>query len=208
MNLIEKLQSLNACKEGIDYIGDQSAKEAWDNCERGDWMLWIAQRQKIDLKILTLAKVRCVSLVKHLMKDERSLNALEVAERFANGKATREELDAAAADAAPAVAAAAAAYAADAADADAVAADAAAVAAAAAAAADAVAADAADADAAAYAADADAAAYAAAVAVDAVAAAYAATAYADAYAAAYAISLKKCADICRETIPFELLEIE
>ena len=39
------------------------------------------------------------------MKDPRSLKALEVAEKFSKGEATREELDAAAADAAYAYAA-------------------------------------------------------------------------------------------------------
>ena len=69
-----------------------------------------------------LYAVWCARQVKHLLIDQRSLNALEVAERFARGRATREELDAAtayaayAADAvrgaAPAAAAAAAAAAA------------------------------------------------------------------------------------------------
>lgn len=94
-------------------------QEAWNNCPRGDWMLWIAKKLNVDLKPLTLAKVRCASTVRHLMKDPRSTNALDVALRFANGEATREELNAAAADAAYAAADAAnAAYAAaDAADA-------------------------------------------------------------------------------------------
>ena len=42
-----------------------------------------------------LYAVWCARQVKHLLIDQRSLNALEVAERFARGRATREELDAA-----------------------------------------------------------------------------------------------------------------
>ena len=42
-----------------------------------------------------LFAVWCATQVKHLMTDERSLNALVVAENFANGLATQEELDAA-----------------------------------------------------------------------------------------------------------------
>lgn len=42
-----------------------------------------------------LFAVWCARKVQHLMTDQRSLDALDVAERFANGRATREELDAA-----------------------------------------------------------------------------------------------------------------
>ena len=81
-----------------------------------------------------LYAVWCARQVKHLLIDQRSLNALEVAERFARGRATLEELTAAYAAAAAAAAyvvgttapnAAAAAAAADAAAAAAAAADAA-----------------------------------------------------------------------------------
>ncbi len=54
-----------------------------------------------------LFAVWCARQVQHLMIDERSINALDVAERFANGNATQEEL-AAARDAAWAAARAAA----------------------------------------------------------------------------------------------------
>jgi hypothetical protein len=119
MSVKEKLEKLNACRGAIEWVSDKDAKTAWETCERGDWMLWIAKRQGVNIKQLTLAKVKCASLVKHLMKDDRSLKALEVAEKFALGEATIDELRAAA-HAADAVAYAYAAYAAaDAADADA-----------------------------------------------------------------------------------------
>ena len=199
------LKQLNACTSGREWADAQiDYKTAWENCERGDWMLWIAQKQNIDIRILTKAKVECAKLVEHLMKDERSINALRVAEKFADGLATREEMGAAYADAA-AYAAASGAYAAyAAADAAAVYATDAAV----------YAADAAvDADADADAADAAyAAAYAAAAAyayadADAADAAYAA---ADAYADAYARknTLKRSAEICRQYIDFDLLVME
>ena len=59
-----------------------------------------------------LFAVWCVRQVEHLLTDQRSRDALEVSERFARGRATREELDAARATAADAYAAAYAAYAA------------------------------------------------------------------------------------------------
>ena len=206
MKIDSVLRKLGACESGANWADSQpNYREAWQSCERGDWMLWIAKRKNVDVKKLTMAKVECAELVKHLMTDQRSIDALVVARRFANGLATREELnDAAGAAAAAADAAAdAAAYAADADAADA--ADAAA-AGAAAYAADADADAAAAADAAADAADA--AAYAAAAADAAADAADAAAYAADADAAAKQDTLKKAADLIRKHIGFEDLGIE
>ncbi len=44
---------------------------------------------------LRLFAVWCARQMQHLMKDDRSIAALDVSERFANGEATAEELDAA-----------------------------------------------------------------------------------------------------------------
>jgi len=147
----EILKKLNACEPAIKWAGNRTIEEIVRNCERGDWLLWLAIKINIDLQTLTIAKARCTMTVINLMKDERSITAVKVAEQFGLGKATIEELKTAAtaAYAAYAAAAATAAYA--------------------------TAADAADADAAAYAADA--AAYAAAYSAYAAAtAAYAAVA--------------------------------
>jgi hypothetical protein len=76
--------------------------EAWNTCERGDWMLWAAQKLGCPLPLLTLAKGKCAETVMHLMCDDRSRNAVKVAIDFGNGVASREDLDAAAADAADA----------------------------------------------------------------------------------------------------------
>ena len=97
----------------------ETFKEAWKACPRVDWMLWIAKKAGVDLLKLTTAKALCANTVRHLMRDDRSKNAIDVALRFGKGEATGEELaDAAAAaayDDAAYAAADAAAYAADAA---------------------------------------------------------------------------------------------
>jgi len=131
-----ELKKYNPCSEAMDFRKEfKTFSEAWENCPRGDWMLWIAQKTGVNKRKMTLAKALCAETVKHLMKDERSLNALKVAKNYGRYKANDEELRHAAA----------AAYAADAAaytDADADAAAYAAAAAAYAAADDAYAADA------------------------------------------------------------------
>ena len=120
-----KLEKLNACKDAIEWAANQkNYKEAWQSCERGDWMLWLAFKLNIDDKKLTMAKVMCVKQVEHLMRDQRSRDALQSCIDYANGKITRNQLNAAAYAAAAAydAAAAYAAYAATAAAYDAAAA--------------------------------------------------------------------------------------
>ena len=91
------INQFNPCLDAIQYYNScKSSKKAWNNCPRGDWMLWIALKLGVDVKILTLAKVHCALTVRHLMKDKRSINALEVALKFADDKATLEELKVAA----------------------------------------------------------------------------------------------------------------
>ena len=180
--LKELLVELNACKDAREWAGDKSIEDVIASCHRGDWLLWLAKKLEMDLQPLTLAKGHCAATVLHLMKDEISKKAAQVAIDFGNGLATRDQLDAAAAAAAAADSAAYAAYAA--ADADAAYAAAAAAYAAAAAAA--------------YAARAN----AAAAAVADVAAA----AYADA-ADAKKENQKLTADICREHIGELLIKL-
>jgi len=58
--------------------------------------LWVVLRQEIlDAKILRLFAVWCARQVERLMTDERSKQALVVAEQYALGKATANELAAA-----------------------------------------------------------------------------------------------------------------
>ena len=72
-----------------------------------DDALWCCRAEPDQWKTWRLFAVWCGRQVEHLMEDERSKNALNVAERHANGEATDDEL-AAAKDAAKAAAWAAA----------------------------------------------------------------------------------------------------
>jgi hypothetical protein len=72
---------------------------------REELKLYSDKIMKLDLKAQIKAKVACARLVQHLMKDKRSLDALDVCDRFVEGKASRKELDEAAADAAVAASA-------------------------------------------------------------------------------------------------------
>jgi hypothetical protein len=199
------LAEMGACREAVAWVGTRTLTEAWAQCERADWMLWLAAKV-LDRKLLVLAACACArtALVHVPPGEDRPLRAIETAERWARGEATEEEVGVAVDDAYAAYAAAAAAYAA------AHAADAAYAAAYATAyATDAVHA-AAHAAYAAYAAAHAAYAAAAAHAAHATYAAYAAyaaahAAYAAAYAATRAASLRSQADLVRREIPVEVI---
>jgi len=112
----EKLEKLHACREAVKYVTTQkSAVSAWRNCPRGDWMLWLAYHLKVNKRLLTLAKGKCAETVLHLMKDQRSKDAVKAAIDYGNGVINDEELVYTAAYnyAAAAIAAYDAAYAAD-----------------------------------------------------------------------------------------------
>jgi hypothetical protein len=120
---MQRLIELGACKEAREWAKDKTAQECWEQCHRGDWLLWWAKKEGVGLRELTLAKGRCAETVIHLMKDQRSKKAVQAAIDYGNGLITDDQLR----TAADAAYAAYAAYAADAAyaAADAYAADAA-----------------------------------------------------------------------------------
>jgi hypothetical protein len=72
-----------------------------------DDALWCLRAVEGCDREIRLYAVWCARQLQHLMTDPRSLAALDVAERFANGKATQAELDAARAAAGAAAGAAA-----------------------------------------------------------------------------------------------------
>jgi hypothetical protein len=105
MKFKEKLIKLIACKDAIDWAGDMTIEQVWETCDRGDWMLWLAAEVGVEKRLLVLTGAHCANTVRHLMKDERSINAVDVAIRYGEGKATEEELSAAYYDAVAALAA-------------------------------------------------------------------------------------------------------
>ena len=135
--LLQALRKYNACSDALAWVGDRDAATAWKTCPRGDWLLWITARVGVERKQIVLAACSCARLaLKYVGKGEaRPRRCIEVTEAWAHGKATIDEVRAAAraswsaaADADSAAAAYAAAAAATYAYADAYAADAAAAA--------------------------------------------------------------------------------
>ena len=96
----------DACQEGRAFAEKYATmSEVWENCPRADWMIWIlnAIDAPANDKAERLFAVWCARntpmrdgrITGALLTDPQSIAALEVAERYANGEATREELAAA-----------------------------------------------------------------------------------------------------------------
>ena len=99
--LKEFLKRNQACEDGFDFAKDLTLEQFLKTCERGDWILWLFAKMNPDsLRELTLAKAHCANTVRHLMKDQRSIKAVDIAIAFGEGRKRRATLDAAAAAAA------------------------------------------------------------------------------------------------------------
>ena len=97
MTVKEFLDMHRACREGRDWAEAtcETMDDVW-RLARPDWLLWLATRPGVLAdRELRLFAVWSARQVQHLMTDSRSLAALDVAERHANGEATDEELAAA-----------------------------------------------------------------------------------------------------------------
>ncbi|MGI6337873.1 MAG: hypothetical protein ACOXZV_00655 [Bacteroidales bacterium] len=83
----DKLLQLGVCNEAIRWASRQrNPKSAWSNCKRGDWMLWLAGKLKVDDKLFILVKCRCADMVKHLITDPEIIKCLEKAREYSNRK--------------------------------------------------------------------------------------------------------------------------
>ena len=94
MTVKEFMDSHRACVEGRQWAETtcETMHDVW-RLARPDWLIWVATRPGVltDRELRVFA-VWSAGQVKHLMTDARSLAALDVAEKHANGQASREEL--------------------------------------------------------------------------------------------------------------------
>jgi hypothetical protein len=89
----ELLIKLNACREAIEWAGDRTIEQIVKDCDRGDWLFWLAKKIGIERQPLTLANGHCANTVRDLMKNETSIKAVDMAIAFGEGRATMEELN-------------------------------------------------------------------------------------------------------------------
>ena len=101
------LKSKGACEEAVTWAEGKTFAEAWKSCQRGDWMLWLCGKMSGEKswptrREVVLAACACAeTALKYVPKGEdRPRLAIETARRWADGKATLQEVRVAAAYAA------------------------------------------------------------------------------------------------------------
>ena len=102
---LNKIREKSPCQEGWEKLLKHLGKTKADDEPLSlltildsnglDDALWCLRAVDGYKKEIMLFAVWCARQVQHLMTDKRSIDALDVAERFASGQATSDELDAA-----------------------------------------------------------------------------------------------------------------
>lgn len=105
MKTTDFIMEYKPCEEGAAFARRyETMAEVWEACPRADWLVWICGRMNIkndkQLRLFAVWCIRNTTIVGDkttwdLLFDGRSRNAVLVAERFANGEASAEELRAA-----------------------------------------------------------------------------------------------------------------
>lgn len=94
MKMIEFLSEHNACDEGLGWASEncRSIRECWDKA-KPDWLIWLATMPGV----LTKRELHEFALwsanqVRHLLKDHRSIIALDIKRKWLDGEASDEKL--------------------------------------------------------------------------------------------------------------------
>ena len=116
------LNELKACQEAKLWAAGKTLSQAWVECNRADWMIWLLGRSQINKKIIATIAVEFAETCVHNAKNYPAVaECITTVKKYLSGQATQEELSAAessvlAAESAAELAARAAAWAAWAAD--------------------------------------------------------------------------------------------
>lgn len=89
-----RLTKMGACGEALDWVADRDLKTAWAECERGDWMLWLAGGLGIDRKLLVQAACDCAETALKFVPEgeDRPRIVIETARAWCRGEATLDEV--------------------------------------------------------------------------------------------------------------------
>ena len=86
-----------SCADALAWAATQTGtpKQAWNNCRRGDWLLWLAENVGVDRTLRVLASCDCAESVIGLVGSESQLAcvwSIDAARRFALGETDGDEV--------------------------------------------------------------------------------------------------------------------
>ena len=94
--VMELLNKLNACQEAKLWAAGKTLSQAWQECQRADWMLWLLGRSPINKKIIATIAVEFAETCVHNAKDYPAVaECITTVKKYLSGQATQEELAAA-----------------------------------------------------------------------------------------------------------------
>ena len=87
MTFKEYLESMNACQEAVDWVGDKPLNECWQTCDMPDWILWLYGRNNPDkttcVKIAVFAARLVLPIWQEKYPDDKcTQQAIEAAEKW------------------------------------------------------------------------------------------------------------------------------
>src|SRR5271168_1861443 len=94
--LARKLKALRACKEAVAWAEGREWPAAWQECERGDWMLWLCGTKSWpERKAIVRVACDCAELAlpiyeKNYPNDSRVRDCIETTRKWTCGEATLE----------------------------------------------------------------------------------------------------------------------
>jgi len=96
----DELQKLNASTSVMEWVGNKNFHAAWNECERADWLLWMVTRKlheegwptRQEIVLATCSCVRKFALPLVPASDKRPRLAVKMAEQWAQGKISTEEV--------------------------------------------------------------------------------------------------------------------
>ena len=80
----EYLRGIGACLEAREWAGEKTAREAWEACDRPDWLLWWAEKEGVPKVHFVQCAIAFARSVVHLVPqgETRPLRAIEAAEKW------------------------------------------------------------------------------------------------------------------------------
>lgn len=94
LELIDWCEKNYACGEALKWLrscGFETARECWFQCQRGDWLMWLAGKRGVPTRKLVAAAAACA---RHVLRDDAhadTVRAVELAERYGSGEDVPDE---------------------------------------------------------------------------------------------------------------------